>query len=67
MTTYPLDTASVARLHGCSRRTVQRWCKVLGFERRGRDWWLTREQIKELVAHVQPTRGNPEWIAAGRP
>jgi len=56
---YP--RCSVASL----RRTVQRWCTRLGYKRVGRDWWLSDEQVAEVLRSIQPTRGNPEWRRQG--
>ena len=43
------------------RRTVQRWCKELGFKRIGRDWWLTNEEVVEVLANIRPRPGNPSF------
>ena len=57
-----MTTTAAARELRCSRETVQRWCRRLGYEREGRDWWITGKQVDELRERVQPTRGNPQWI-----
>jgi len=56
-----MTTTAAARELRCSRETVQRWCRVLGYVREGRDWLLSRAQLRELKARVQPGPGNPEW------
>ena len=43
------------------RRTVQRWCKALGYKRVGHDWWIDDAQVKEVLAHILPRAGDPTW------
>ena len=56
-----MTTKHAAKLLGSSIRTVQRWCKKLGYPREGRDWLLTDDQVEQLRARVQPGPGNPNW------
>ncbi len=58
------DIPTLAARARCSLETAQRWCRLLGFRRSGRDWWLTDEQVAAVLARVQPGRGNPNWRRA---
>ena len=53
-----ISTAAVAKLLGLARRTVQKWCLVLGFEKEGRDYRLTSRQVEQIrgVCHDKPGR-----------
>lgn len=41
-------TQAAAERLGLSRRTVQWWARKLGWERDGRDYWITEAQLQEL-------------------
>ena len=52
-------THQVAAKLGLARRTVQKWAAVLGFERQGRDYLLTDEQVAQLAAVTPGKPGRP--------
>jgi len=56
-----MTTTAAARELRCSRETVQRWCRILGYEREGRDWWITEKRLGAIRERVQPGPGNPNW------
>lgn len=49
----------VAEQLGAALRTIQRWCKVLGFKKTGRDYVLTDTQISKIENRLQAKPGRP--------
>lgn len=49
----------VAIQFNAALRTIQRWCKVLGFEKTGRDYILTPKQVSAIKARLQGKPGRP--------
>lgn len=49
---------------GLSVRTVQKWCRVLGYERVGRDYILTEKQIDEIAARAHDKPGRPPTVTS---
>jgi len=43
----------------CSPRTVRKWAAALGYERIGRDYHLTDEQVDAIRDHLQDGPGWP--------
>jgi hypothetical protein len=54
-----MTTVALAKILKANRRTIQRWCALLGYEREGRDYLLTPDQVKEITTHVKPGPGRP--------
>lgn len=54
---YPVSNAAAMLNIGYS--TVTLWCRKLGYERIGRDWLLTDEQVREIGKRVQDGPGRP--------
>lgn len=52
-------TTQAARFSGLARRTIQRWCKELGFLRFGRDYVLTEKQLAYIQQVAQKKPGRP--------
>lgn len=48
-----MTTDALARLIGCSRRTVQLSCNRIGITREGRDFVLTPEQAKAIEHDIR--------------
>ena len=44
---------------GIGHSTVTLWCRKLGYERIGRDWLLTDEQVLEIGERAQDGPGRP--------
>jgi len=57
-----VTTTTAAKRLGCSRRTVQRWCRNLGWPKEGRDWMLSLAQVDLLAASVHDGPGNPGQV-----
>ena len=53
-------TNEAAAALGLARRTVQKWCAALAFERVGRDYLLTEEQVEQIRTVAQAKRGRPK-------
>lgn len=52
-------TTEAARTLGLARRTVQRWCAVLGFALTGRDYVLTDQELDQIRKMAQDKPGRP--------
>ena len=55
-----ITTTQAAEMLGIARRTVQKWCAELGFERQGRDYLLTDDQLAQIRAVAQDAPGRPK-------
>jgi len=53
-------TTQAARELGIARRTVQKWCAILGFERVGRDYVLTVAQVQQIAERAHDKPGRPK-------
>ena len=53
-----VSTTTVAVQLGLARRTVQKWCRTLGYEKEGRDYRLSPKQVEQIrgVCHDKPGR-----------
>ena len=51
-------------LLGIAPRTVQKWCKDLGFEKVGRDYILTDKQISQIKIACHDGPGRPKLAAS---
>lgn len=54
-----MTTVALAKILKANRRTIQRWCTLLGYKREGRDYVLTSAQVKEITRHLRPGPGRP--------
>ena len=54
-----ISTAAVAKLLGLARRTVQKWCRTLGYEKEGRDYRLSPKQVEQIRAASHDKPGRP--------
>lgn len=54
-----MTTVELAKLLGKHRRTIWRWCTILGYEREGRDFLLNKTQVKEITRMVRAGKGRP--------
>ncbi len=54
-----MTTVGLAKILKANRRTIQRWCALLGYEREGRDYLLTPNQVEEITNHVKAGPGRP--------
>ena len=54
-----ITTMEAAQILGIARRTVQKWCAELDFERVGRDYLLTDDQLAQIRAVAQDAPGRP--------
>lgn len=62
-----VDTKEAARRLGCSRSTVTRRARALALGVRvGASLGFSAAEIERLRAAIQPSAGNPDWIAAGQ-
>jgi len=57
---YLLDTRTLAKKFRCDASTVRRWCRRLGFKRRGRDWWIDINMLADLKNVVRNKPGRPK-------
>ncbi len=55
---YTTDEA--AEMLKIARRTVVKWCGVLGFEKIGRDYIIDMEELKEIKRNCHFKRGRPK-------
>jgi hypothetical protein len=52
----------VADKLGCSRQTVLKYCRKLGFGKHGRDYYLTEREVNLMVSEMKKARvGNPDF------
>jgi len=54
-----ITTTEAAQQLGLARRTVQKWCAVLGYRKQGRDYLLTEEELVQIRALAQRQPGRP--------
>lgn len=59
-TTEDKTTYEVARQLGLAPITIQKWCQVLDYTKKGRDYLLTEEQIEQLKAVANNKLGRPK-------
>jgi len=43
-----MTTGEAAQVLKVDRRTVWLWCKRFGFQKKGRDYMLTQEQVEQI-------------------
>jgi hypothetical protein len=57
---YIYTTSDAADMLKIARRTVTKWCALLGMEKVGRDYILTMDELRAIKRNCYMKRGRPK-------